>query len=309
VRILVVGAGATGGYFGARLADAGRDLTFLVRPAQAQRLRTDGLEVVSPHGNLHLTPRIVTAAELAPGYDLVVLAVKAFALPAALDDLAAAVGSQTMVLPFLNGLRHLDALTERFGQQPILGGACLVSTVVDERGRIVQLSELQELSYGERDGTASARIAALDGVMQGAGFGARASLHIIQDMWEKWVALAALGGITCLLRGTVGDIAAVPGGANLALQLLAECSAVATAAGHPPRTAFFERAQSMLTQAGSPLASSMYRDLQSGRSVEADQILGDLLGRAQQFNLTTPLLAAAFANLRVYVHASSRVAR
>jgi len=107
MRILVVGAGATGGYFGGRLAQAGRDVTFLVRPGRAERLRTDGLRIVSPHGDATLTPRLVTAGHIASAYDVVLLSVKAYALDHALDDLGPAVGPNSMVLPILNGMRHL----------------------------------------------------------------------------------------------------------------------------------------------------------------------------------------------------------
>jgi 2-dehydropantoate 2-reductase len=159
---------------------------------------------------------------------------------------------------------------------------------------------MQELGYGERGGGSSPRVAALDAMMQGAGFTARASDPILQAMWEKWVFLATLGGITCLMRGTIGDIAAAPGGADLALQMLGECAAISTASGYQPSEAFSNRVAGNLTAAGSPLASSMYRDLQRGGPVEADQILGDLVARARQMGVATPLLAAAFAHLRVY---------
>jgi 2-dehydropantoate 2-reductase len=300
MRILVVGAGATGGYFGGRLAEAGRDVTFLVRPARAEQLRSAGLQIISPHGNATLRPTVVTAGNIAAPYEVVVLTVKGFALDAAIADLAPAVGPNTMVLPVLNGMRHIDVLTERFGEQPVLGGVCLVATMLDGEGRVVQLAELQELTYGERNGTASARIAALDAAMQDSGFKARASLTILQEMWEKWVFLATLGGITCLLRGTIGEIEAVPGGADLARQLLAEASAVATAAGYPPSDAFVTRTRTAITTPGSGLASSMYRDLKQGFSVEVDHIIGDLLLRARQLNVPTPLLATAFVHLRLY---------
>jgi 2-dehydropantoate 2-reductase len=301
MRILVVGAGATGGYFGARLAAAGRDVTFLVRPARAEQLRAHGLELVSPHGDLRIEPRCVTVTELRPDYDAIILAVKAYALDAALDDLAPAVGPRAMVLPFLNGMRHLDALVARFGEEPILGGVCLVATQLDDRGRIVQLSGMQELVYGERDGRASDRVAALDAALQGAGFAARSSERIMAEMWNKWVVLATIGALTCLLRGNIGEIAAAPGGREIALAQLNECVAVASAEfGQPPDAAFIERVRGMVTEMGSPLATSMYRDLQQARHVEADQIVGDLLVRAHRAGIATPLLAAAFANLRVY---------
>jgi len=300
MRILVVGAGATGGYFGGRLAQAGRDVTFLVRPKRAEQLRADGLQIVSPHGNVTLTPQLVMAGGVSSTYDVVLLSVKAYALDGALDDLAPAVGGETMIVPLLNGMRHIDVLTARFGEAPVLGGVCVVATNLDEAGRVVQLAEIQQLTYGERDGTASARIEALDGLLQGAGFEARSSTQIMQAMWEKWVMLASLGAVTCLMRGTIGEIEAVPGGADLALGILAESTAVARASGYPPGDEFLTRTKGALTARGSGLASSMYRDLQQGRSVEVDQILGDLIDRARAHSLTVPLLSAAFVQLSIY---------
>jgi 2-dehydropantoate 2-reductase len=300
MRILVVGAGATGGYFGGRLAQAGRDVAFLVRPARAAQLEAEGLRITSPHGDVTLRPRLVTAGQLASAYDVVLLSVKAYALESALEDLAPAVGPATMIVPMLNGMRHLDLLAKRFGDPPVLGGVCVVATTLDERGRIVQLAEAQDLVYGELDGTASARVGALDALMQGSSFAARASRRIVQEMWDKWVFLATLGGITCLLRGTVGEIEAAPGGAVLAEQLLSECAAVAAASGCPLAPATAARIKATVTAKGSPLASSMYRDLQRGRSVEVDHILGDLRDRARRLGVPAPLLAAAFAHLRIY---------
>ena len=300
MRILVVGAGATGGYFGGRLAQAGRDVTFLVRPARAEQLRANGLQIVSPHGDVTLTPQVVTSGDVSSSYDVVLLSVKAYALESALDDLAPAVGTETMILPFLNGMRHIDVLAARFGDAAVLGGVCVVATNLDDAGRIVQLAEIQQLTYGERAGTLSDRIQALDELLQSAGFDARSSTQIMQAMWEKWVMLASLGAITCLMRGTVGDIEAVPGGADLALQTLAECGAVATASGYPPGDEFLTRTKGALTAHGSALASSMYRDLQQGRPVEVDQILGDLLDRARSHGVPAPLLTAAFVQLSTY---------
>lgn len=300
MRILVVGAGATGGYFGGRLAQAGCDVTFLVRAARAEMLRAGGLQVVSPLGDFTVQPQLIMAGEIAAPFDVVLLAVKSFALDSALDDLAGAIGPDTMIVPVLNGMRHIDALVERFGEGPVLGGVCLIAATIDERGRIVHLSPAHDLSYGERSGAASARVAALDAQLQNAGFTARATTSVIPEMWEKWVALATLGGITCLMRGTIGDVAAAPGGTDFASALLDECALVAAAAGFPMGEAFMARSRAAMTRAGSPIASSMYRDLQGGNNVEVDQILGDLLERARGFGLATPLLAAAYTQLKVY---------
>jgi 2-dehydropantoate 2-reductase len=300
MRILVVGAGATGGYFGGRLAEAGRDVTFLVRSKRAAQLREGGLQILSPHGDVTLQPQLVTVEQISAPYDAVLLTVKAFALEAALADLAAAVGPRTMIVPVLNGMRHLDALIARFGEAAVLGGVCLVATTLDPQGRIRQLAEFQQLIYGERSGEMSARVMALDAAVQGAGFVARASGTIMQEMWEKWILLATLGSITCLLRGTVGDIEAAPGGAGLALEVLGECVAVATQSGYPPGEAYLTRTRASVTAKGSGSAPSMYRDLSQGLPVEADQIVGDMLARARGFGIAAPILTAAYASLSIY---------
>jgi 2-dehydropantoate 2-reductase len=300
MRILIVGAGAVGGYFGGRLAQAGRDVTFLVRPSRAKQLGRNGLRIISPHGDAVVTPKLVSAEELDAPYDLVILSVKAYALEAAMNDFAAAVGPETMILPVLNGMRHVDLLTKRFGEHAVIGGVCLVASEIDDKGRIVQLADFQRLVYGERNGETTPRLQTLDATLQGAGFDARLSTDIMQEMWEKWVQLASLGAITCLMRGTIGEIVAVPGGAELSIDVLNESAAVATACGHKPSEALLSRHARAMTTPGSSLTSSMYRDLRKGAPVEADHILGDFIERGSAHGVATPLLKAAFINLRVY---------
>lgn len=300
MRLLVVGAGATGGYFGARLAAAGRDVTFLVRPARAEHLKTHGLQVLSPYGDLSIKPQLVTADKIDGSYDVVFLTVKAFTLAAAMDDMAPAVGPQTMIFPALNGMKHIDILSERFGKSAVLGGVCKIAATIDDQGRIVQLAKFHELIYGELDGGSSERINKLDAFMQGAGFGAQKSDAILREMWEKWLFLSSLGGITCLMRGTIGEIEASPGGADFARQFIGEVAAVVRANGGDVGAKVETDAVAMLTTKGSPLTSSMYRDLQKGYTIEADQIIGDLLARGQKKGVATPLLAALYTHLCVY---------
>ncbi len=300
MRILVVGAGSTGGYFGGRLAQAGRDVTFLVRAARAARLQANGLQILSPHGDVTLTPQLVTAGQIAGPFDAVLLTVKAFSLDAALDDLAPAVGPETMILPVLNGMKHVGILTARFGEKAVVGCVCKVATTIDDQGRIVQLARFHELAYGEMSGAPSSRTEQLDTVMQGAGFVARLSRTIEREMWEKWVLLATIGGINCLMRGNLGEIEAAPGGATFMHQFLEEVVSVATAVGPPPSDEFLTSARAILTAKGSIQTSSMYRDLQQGSPIEADQIIGDLLARAQRAEAPTPLLAAAYTHLSIY---------
>ena len=158
MRLLVVGAGSTGGYFGGRLAEAGRDVTFLVRPRRAAQLQERGLQIVSPHDDVTVRPKLVTPDDIDAPYDAVLLAVKAYSLDAAIADFTAAVGPETTIIPMLNGMRHIDILEERFGREVVAGGVCKVAATIDAEGRIVQLAQFQELAYGERDGSVSRRI-------------------------------------------------------------------------------------------------------------------------------------------------------
>ncbi|MFS8980284.1 ketopantoate reductase C-terminal domain-containing protein [Cupriavidus necator] len=197
-------------------------------------------------------------------------------------------------------MQHLEALARRFSTNNLIGCALKVATILENDGSIVQLNPLQDFAYGELDGKTTARIKALDRFMQGASIGARLSPVIHREMWEKWILLAGLGAITCLMRGTVGEIEATEGGTSFVMNLLAEIVAIVAAVGETPSTDFVKEAQQQLTRKGSPLASSMFRDLLSGRDVEVEQILGDLICRGEQVGLKAPLLSAAAVHLRVY---------
>jgi 2-dehydropantoate 2-reductase len=306
MQILVIGAGAVGGYFGGRLAEANRDVTFLVHAKRAEEIKAKGLQIVSPHGDLTLHPKTITAGQITRPYDVILLGVKSYALSAAMDDFAPAVGPETMILPVLNGMRHIDLLIARFGKQAVLGGVCLVATEIDPQGRIRQLADFQKLIYGELDGQSTPRLQKLDETLRNAGFDAVVSSHILQDMWEKWVQIASVGVLTCLLRGNVGEIVAIPGGADISRSVLRECSGIARACGHPASEAFLDGQTAQLTAEGSPLTSSMYRDLKKGAPVEVDTILGDLLERGRKFGLTPPILQAAFVNLSIYQRTRDR---
>ena len=305
MRVLVVGAGAVGGYFGGRLLEAGRDVTFLVRPRRAAELAKHGLIVHSPVGDIHrASPPIVLEKNLAEPFDLVMLSCKAFDLEGAMVSFANAVGPATAILPLLNGMRHIDRLAERFGPERVLGGQCAISTTLDADGAVVHLNDWHALSFGELDGSRSPRIEAIAAALLNAGFDARLADNIRQEMWEKWVFIATAAGITCLMRGSVGDYVAA-GAADLALGLLNECASIAAAQGFPLREPALERGRAALTAAGSPLKASMLRDIEGGKPAEGDQILGDLLRRAAKPD-DFSLLRVATLHLKAYEAARKR---
>jgi 2-dehydropantoate 2-reductase len=300
MRTLVVGAGSTGGYFGGRLSQAGRDITFLVRPSRAEVLRISGLRIRSPHGNITLTPQIITAGEIRSSFDLIFLSVKAWSLVEAMEDFAPAVGDHSMILPVLNGMRHMEDLSKRFGVNAIIGGVCKVAAVVDEEGGIIQLSPLQSLAYGEINGVITPRLMKLDESMQGCGFDAKLSTEISREMWEKWALLATIGGATCLMRGNLGQIAAAPSGTEFISRLFDEVVQTIKRIGIAPSEEFIGTTRAILTRKDSQMTSSMYRDLTRGNRIERDQIIQDLIERGKEFGLTMPLLTLVATNLTVY---------
>ncbi|QPF84985.1 2-dehydropantoate 2-reductase [Bradyrhizobium genosp. L] len=300
MRVLVVGAGAIGGYFGGRLLQAGRDVTFLVRPRRASELASAGLVIKSPNGDVTLkNPPAVQADKLSDKFDVVLLSCKAFDLEDAIKSFAPAVGDKTAIIPLLNGMLHLDALDKTFGAQHVLGGLCAIAATLNEQREVVQLQPMQSLGFGERAGGTSERVRAIAETFSAIN-GANASEHVMQDMWEKWVFLASLAASTSLMRTSVGNILAAPGGRDFLLGILDECSAIAADAGHMPGGPFFQRTRGLLTTEGSPMTASMFRDIKAGLPVEADHVIGDLIVRAEAARIPVTKLRTAYTHLKAY---------
>ena len=306
MRILVLGAGGTGGYFGGRLAQSGADVTFLVRPGRAAQLGQHGLQIRSPLGDADLPVAHVLAEGLAAlaeekPFDLVLLSCKAYDLDSSIAAIAPAVGDRTTVLPILNGLLHYAELDARFGRQRVLGGLCFISATKGGDGEVLHLGKPASITFGERDGDpGSARVRGFAALCQKAGLDHLAATDIDQQLWNKYSFLTTLAAGTCLMRADVGTIIAGEGGDGLMQALYRECVAVAEAAGHVVAEETRAVALATLTQAGSPVKASMLRDLEAGQRVEAAHIVGDMLHRAQAAGLATPLLAAAWCHLQAY---------
>src|SRR3954447_296964 len=304
MRVLIVGAGAIGGYFGGRMLQAGRDITFLVRPRRASELAAAGLVIKSPSGDVTLKdPPVVQADSIKDKFDLILLSCKAYDLEDAIRSLAPAVGERTSIIPLLNGMRHLDVLDRKFGPSHVLGGLCLTAVTLNEKREVVQLGPVQSLGFGERDGKMSDRVRAIADVVGSGNFGAAASQAVLQDMWEKWVLLGSFAASTSLMRAPIGMILAAPGGKDFLLGMLDACRAVPPAEGHPPRAPALARATAMFTTEASPLTASMFRDIKAGQAVEADHVIGDLIARADTAKVSVPRLRTAYTHLKAYEQA------
>lgn len=307
MRILVVGAGAVGGYFGGRLLAAGRDVTFLVRPKRAAELGSRGLSVRSKLGDLDLaSPRTITADVLREPFDVVLLSCKAYDLDSAMESFTPAVGPATVILPVLNGMRHLDALDARFGVARVLGGLVLISSALDAEGRIQHFNDLHVVTFGERDGASSERANRIAAEWSDCGFEVRLTETILQEMWEKWIFIATMASATCLMRAATGDIVAA-GGTEVSTRLLDECAAIAADNGFPPREASIERSRGICIAPDQFLMASMLRDIERGGHTEGEHMLGDLLNRRKGSD--AHLLEIGWLHVKAYEARRARESR
>jgi 2-dehydropantoate 2-reductase len=302
MRILVLGAGGTGGYFGARLAEAGADVTFLVRARRAEQIERDGLRVLSRHGDIQLRPKLALSARSGGPWDLAVLSCKAYDLASAIDAIAPAVQGGAAVLPLLNGMRHFDALDARFGAERVIGGLCGIAATLDTDGTVRHLSDFHWISFGERKGGRSARCDALHAALASTKADVRYSENVMLDLWDKWVLLATVAGATCLMRGALGEIVATADGSAIVERLLGEAAGVAAHSGHPLPAERLEKSRAFVIQPGSTLTASMLRDMERGGSTEGEHVLGDMVERGKRLGTPVDTLAIARTHLQVYEH-------
>lgn len=312
MRILVLGAGATGGYFAGRLAQVGGDVTFLVRERRAAQLAMRGLVVKSPHGDFTVTAKFVRQPEVWPDYDLVMLTSKAYDLDAAIESIRPAVGPSTHVMPLLNGLVHIDRLVAEFGAGRVIGGTCGIPATLTPEGDVVQLGPLHRIAYGLLPGTnadARAKVDALHALYEKTPIDAVLSGDILQELWEKFVLLTTLASMTCLMRGAVGDIMAAADGQALMEETLQACARTAAASGHAVRERPLAAFRKLLFERGSAFNASMLRDVESGSRAEGEHIVGDMVRRARAAGVDSGPLRAAYAHLQAYEARRAREAR
>ncbi|MBU8544618.1 MULTISPECIES: ketopantoate reductase family protein [Roseomonadaceae] len=298
MRMLVLGAGALGGYFGGRALERGLDVTFLVRPGRAAVLAQDGLRVRSTHGDIDRP--VTTTQQAGPGFDVVLLSCKAYDLDSAIAAIAPAVQAGAAVLPILNGMAHLDRLNAAFGPDRVWGGLAKCAATLRPDGVVQHLGDWHWLTFGEQDGRMDGRAAALATALgERPGLVAQAVPDIQRRMWEKLVHLGTVAAGTVLMRASVGEIVRA-GGAPFLLQLLEGNAAIAAAKGHVMTPAFMDGYRAMFADPASAYTASMLRDLEAGGRTEADHIFGYLAAEAQVAGLPAALLELAHLHARAH---------
>ncbi|WP_017436071.1 2-dehydropantoate 2-reductase [Saccharococcus caldoxylosilyticus] len=300
MRVLVVGAGAVGGYFGGRLLEKGVDVTFLVRERRKKQLQERGLVIHSVHGDAVLSPKLLVTGEQAEPFDVVIFSNKAYHLPEAIRDAKPYVGEATMILPLLNGMAHMDMLWKEFGKDNVLGGLCFIEATLNENGEIVQTSASHDVRFGEWSGERTERVLALEQLFSGCKARFRLSEHIVIDMWNKYLFIATMSGVTTLFRAPIGPIRSGEYGQEIVGGLLREIAAVMQAHGAPLTEEMIDQQLAQLNKIEATMKSSMQRDMEKGQLIEADHLQGYLLSLAKQYEIETPLLKVVYHNLEIY---------
>ncbi|BDH60341.1 2-dehydropantoate 2-reductase [Lysinibacillus sp. PLM2] len=300
MRILVLGAGGIGGYFGGRLVEKGEDVTFLVRNRRKQQIEQKGLNIKSINGDFTFTPKLITKTDNEMPFDVVLFSTKAYHLDEAINDLKPFVGENTVIIPLLNGIAHVPPLKKSFGDERVIGGLCFIETTLNEDGDVVQTSKAHRLVFGEFDQTKTERVQKIADVFSGTKASFVLSEHIVQDMWHKYMFITALSGVTTLTRAPIGPIRESEGGQAFIRQLFEEIAQIMRAHGAPIADHIVDTHMQTIDSLSYDMKASMQRDMEKGLSIEGDHLQGYLLNLAKEYNIDAPLLKTIYQNLKVY---------
>ena len=300
MRIVSLGAGAVGGYFGGRLVEGGCDVTFLVREGRKAVLQKHGLRIESGFGNFSGPVRAVTRQEIAAPADLVLLTCKAYDLSSAIETIRPAVGPKTAILPLLNGIAHIDELNRIFGAERVLGGFAKIAVTMLPDGTIKHLNDWRYVTFGEQTGAMSERLAALKALFDRTSVSAAAVPDIMAGMWEKLVHLATVAGATAVMRANIGEIARTEEGAALMIELLETNAEIASRVGFAPSAGFLDEFRALLSDRQAPYTASMLRDMEGKGPIEADHIIGYMLRQAREHRVDDRLLRVIYVNTKAY---------
>ncbi|MDQ4484639.1 2-dehydropantoate 2-reductase [Bacillus cereus] len=300
MRILVLGAGGVGGFFGGRLVEKGEDVTFLVRSKRKKQLEERGLVIRSVNGDFSFQPKLITKEDRTAPFDVILFSTKAYHLNEAIQDLKPFVGESTVIIPLLNGIAHLSLLQKEFGEEKVIGGLCFIETTLNDEGEIVQTSAANRLMFGEMKSQHAEKIKHISKAFAGTKSSFVLSENITQDMWHKYLFITVMSGVTTLMRAPIGPIRESEGGHDFIRNLFEECVQIMRCIGAPVKDDITEEHMKTIDKISYDMKSSMQRDMEKGSSIEGTHLQGYLLDVAKQFSIEAPLLGVVYQNLKVY---------
>ena len=299
MKILVLGIGGIGGFFGGYLQDSGANVTFLVRPKRKELLLKNNLKIISPLGNLNLKPNLVLSNELKPIYNIVLVSCKTYDLDQAMRDLKGVKG-KGMIIPFLNGFTHMEKLDEEFGSENVIGGVAHISSTINNDGAIEHFSEFKRITFGDRKKNKNYDLLSFYNICNKAKFDVTLSEDITLDLWKKWVFIATVAGATTLFNCPLGEISNHAVGKKTLADLYDECKSIAKFNGFTISDFETENILKNIMTPGSPIKASMLRDVEKKGFTEHEEIFGDLISEAEKFNFDCPILKACYLRMKIY---------
>jgi len=300
MRILVLGAGGVGGYFGGRLVEKGEDVTFLVRENRKKQLEKNGLVIRSVNGDYAFSPKLTTSKDAKETFDVVLFSTKSYHLENAIADLKPFVGENTVIVPLLNGIAHVSRLQEAFGEEKVIGGLCFIETTLNSEGDVVQTSAAAKLVYGEFRGKDTARIRQISDAFSGTKADFVLSSSIEKEMWHKYLFITVMSGVTSLMRAPIGPIRESEGGRGMIRQFFTEGAAIMHAHNAPISETIIDDHMKTIDSIGYEMKSSMQRDMEKKAFVEGDHLQGHMLELAKEKGIDAPILAMVYQNVKVY---------
>jgi len=301
MRIVVMGSGGTGGYFGAKLARAGEDVTFVARGAHLESIRAQGLRVRSAvDGEWVVNAPAVEKIEGQPAADIVLFCVKSFDTEAAAAVIKPVVGPETGVLSIQNGVDNEDKLVGILGEGHVLGGMAQVFATIESPG-VIRHVQLGRIVFGEMNGRDTPRARAFLSACQRAAIPAEISERVVQTLWQKYVMLTAHAGMTAVTRCPAGVVRSLPETRLMYRRLLEEMLAIARAAGIALDGGYIEQSFKMLDGMAENFGSSLQYDLSQGKRLELEALHGHAVRLGERYGVPTPTLFAVYAALLPYL--------
>ncbi len=294
MRIAIVGTGGVGGYLGAKLWKAGHELLFLARGEHLARMQQHGLLLESVEGNIRVQADFTDSAAGREPCDLIIIAVKSYDTTGAADIIRPIVRQESTILSIQNGVENEDLLASLFGAEKILGGVALIISIIASPGVVRHSGGTGVFKFGEMDGSISSRCKELEAVFQSAEIRATAVENLPKSLWEKWVFICGVGGMTAWARSTIGEILASASHRHMLEQVIHEAAEVARARGVDPFVGLEEKTMGHIKRLSAESTSSMYYDLTHGKRLEIEALNGAAVRFGRTLNVPTP------ANEKIY---------
>lgn len=298
MKIMIMGSGGVGAYYGGLLAKQGNDVTFIARGAHLEALRTNGLQVKSVHGDFSIVPAQATENPADVGtVDLILFCVKTYATDKAAEAIRPVVGPQTAVMSLQNGVDAAERIGNIIGVEHVLGGMTHLSSAIEAPGVVKQVSQFRRIVLGEFDGTISSRAKSIERVLNEAGIAADVSQNIRKVLWEKLIFISVAGGLGSLTRLPMGEWRKPPETRAMAVSLMKEGEAVARAEGVAVDADIVEKTLAFIDAAAPHIKASMQLDAEAGRQLEVESLIGVIGRKGRKAGIPTPTADMIYAAL------------